>query len=84
MHRWPHVPTAANTIARSARPRSADGVTIIKLFLHVTQEEMEDWMERLKLDPDAPMPELSARVRALLRRGLAARLVWRTSLMRTV
>lgn len=25
--------------------------------LHVTQEEMEDWMERLKLDPNAPMPE---------------------------
>jgi predicted transcriptional regulator len=25
--------------------------------LHVTQEEMEEWAERLKSDPNAPMPE---------------------------
>lgn len=25
--------------------------------LHVTQEEMEEWAQRLKSDPSAPMPE---------------------------
>jgi predicted transcriptional regulator len=25
--------------------------------LHVTQKEMEEWLERLKADPSAPMPE---------------------------
>lgn len=25
--------------------------------LHVTQDEMEEWMESLKSDPNAPMPE---------------------------
>ncbi len=25
--------------------------------LHVTQEEMEEWAERLKRDPNTPMPE---------------------------
>jgi len=32
VQRWPAVPTAENTIARSARSRSADGATISALF----------------------------------------------------